>query len=86
MYNVGDEARCAAAEDITAALEAGALPVGDESGLPLTWFTLDDTGAAHDAVEQGRTGKVLVRGRWRGSLIASVRELRHVSRGIRGDR
>lgn len=61
MYNVGDEARNAAVEDITAALEVGALPVGPGSGLPLTWFTLDDTGQAHDAVEHGLTGKALIR-------------------------
>jgi len=50
-----------AAEDITAALEAGALPVGAEAGLPLTWFPLEKTASAHDAVESGATGKVLIR-------------------------
>ncbi len=61
MYNVGAPARNAAVEDITAALESHALPVGAEAGLPLTWFPLDDTGHAHDAVEQGLTGKALIR-------------------------
>lgn len=61
LYTVGDEAIAAAAEDVTAALEAGALPVGAEAGLPLTWFPLEDTAAAHDAVEQGTIGKVLIR-------------------------
>jgi NADPH2:quinone reductase len=61
LYTVGPEALAAAAEDITAALEAGALPVGAESGLPLIWFPLDQTASAHDAVEGGVTGKVLIR-------------------------
>ena len=48
-------------EDITAAVHDGALPVGEDAGLPLTWFPLEQTPAAHDAVEQGTVGKVLVR-------------------------
>jgi NADPH2:quinone reductase len=61
LYTVGAEALSAAAEDITAALEDGALPVGEAAGLPLTWFALEQTAAAHDAVESGVTGKVLIR-------------------------
>ena len=61
MYTVGPEALHAAAEDITAALEADALPVGAEAGLPLTWFSLEEAASAHDAVEGGVTGKVLIR-------------------------
>ena len=61
LYTVGDRALKAAAEDIAAAVADGALPVGEKAGLPLTWFALDDTAAAHDAVEQGATGKVLIR-------------------------
>ncbi len=61
LYTVGTEALLAAAEDITVALRAGALPVGEPAGLPITWFTLEDTAAAHDAVENGVTGKVLIR-------------------------
>jgi len=49
------------AEDITAALKDGALPVGEDAGLPLTWFPLEETAAAHDAVEGGAVGKVLIR-------------------------
>jgi NADPH2:quinone reductase len=60
LYTVGAEALRAAAEDITAALEAGALPVGEEHGLPLHRFPLDDTAGAHDAVEAGAIGKVLI--------------------------
>jgi NADPH2:quinone reductase len=61
LYTVGSEALAAAAADITAALEAGALPVGLEVGLPVTWFPLEETASAHDAVESGATGKVLIR-------------------------
>ena len=61
LYTVGEEALQAAAEDVTAAVRDGALPVGEDAGLPLSFFDLGDTAAAHDAVEQGATGKVLIR-------------------------
>ncbi|MET4060321.1 NADPH2:quinone reductase [Arthrobacter sp. UYP6] len=61
IYTVGAEAQHAAAEDITAALRDGVFPVGESAGLPLTWFPLEDTAAAHDAVENGTTGKILIR-------------------------
>lgn len=61
LYTVGSKAWDAAAADITAALEDGALPVGEEAGLPLTWFPLAETAQAHDAVEAGTVGKVLIR-------------------------
>jgi len=60
LYTVGDAALHAAAEDISAALRDGALPVGAAAGLPLTWFALEETAAAHDAVEHGARGKVLI--------------------------
>ncbi|GID62490.1 NADPH:quinone reductase [Actinoplanes cyaneus] len=60
LYTVGEEALQAAAEDIGAALRDGALPVGSEHGLPLHHFPLAETAAAHDAVEQGAVGKVLI--------------------------
>ncbi|MGM7677685.1 NADPH:quinone reductase [Microbacterium sp. A94] len=61
LYTIGEDALASAVEDITAALEANALPVGAEAGLPLTWFSLEETAAAHDAVQQGTIGKVLIR-------------------------
>jgi NADPH2:quinone reductase len=60
LYTIGDRALAAAAEDITAALRDGALPVGEEHGLPLIRFPLAATADAHAAVEQGAVGKVLV--------------------------
>ena len=61
LYTVGPDALRAAAEDVTAALVDGALPVGEPAGLPITWFPLEQTAAAHDAVEGGAVGKVLIR-------------------------
>ena len=50
-----------AGEDITAAILDGALAAGEESGLPLHHFSFEETAAAHDAVENGAIGKVLIR-------------------------
>ncbi|MCL3817291.1 NADPH:quinone reductase [Aeromicrobium wangtongii] len=60
LYTLAPEAIAAATHDITAALEAGALPVGEEAGLPLVRFPLERTADAHAAVESGVTGKVLI--------------------------
>ena len=60
LYTVGEEALRAAADDLTAAVADGALEVGEEHGLPLTRFPLAETAAAHDAVENGAVGKVLI--------------------------
>jgi NADPH2:quinone reductase len=60
LYTAGPEARAAAAEDVAAAARDGALPVGEEHGLPLVRFPLDRTADAHRAVENGTVGKVLV--------------------------
>jgi NADPH2:quinone reductase len=60
LYTAGPRARAAAAEDIAAAVRDGALPVGEEHGLPLTRFPLHRTADAHRAVESGTVGKVLV--------------------------
>ena len=60
LYSVGSAALRAAAEDVTAAVADGALEVGDEHGLPLHHYPLEQTAAAHDAVEGGVVGKVLI--------------------------
>lgn len=59
-YTVTDEQKRAAVAAVSAALADGALRVGAESGLPLTRFPLAEAGAAHDAVQQGTVGKVLI--------------------------
>lgn len=56
LYGVASEALDQAAADITAALDDGAL-----TALPVRTFGLDEVAAAHDAVQAGTVGKVLVR-------------------------
>jgi len=60
LYTVGDAALTAAVEDITRALVDGALPVGENAGLPLHRFPLAETADAHQAVQDGAVGKVLI--------------------------
>jgi NADPH2:quinone reductase len=60
LYTAGPEVRAAAVEDVAAAVGDGALPVGEEHGLPLVRFPLARTADAHRAVESGTVGKVLV--------------------------
>jgi len=60
LYTVGDAALTAAVEDVTLALADGALPVGEDAGLPLHRYPLADTADAHQAVQDGAVGKVLI--------------------------
>ncbi|MFJ5880807.1 NADPH:quinone reductase [Kitasatospora cineracea] len=60
LYTAGPQVRAAAVEDVAAAVRDGALPVGEEHGLPLVRFPLDRTADAHRAVEGRTVGKVLV--------------------------
>src|SRR5215211_3800266 len=60
LYTVGEAALKAAVEDITLALVDGALPVGEHAGLPLHRFPLAHTADAHQAVQAGAVGKVLI--------------------------
>jgi NADPH:quinone reductase len=60
IYTMGGKAWVAAGEDVTAAARDGALAIGDEAGLPVHRYPLDQTAAAHDAVEGGVVGKVLI--------------------------
>jgi NADPH2:quinone reductase len=55
LYNVPRPDLRRGAADITTALADGAL-----TELPVTKFSLDEIAAAHDAVEAGAVGKVLV--------------------------
>lgn len=61
LYTLGEDAMTNARDDVAAAVRDGALGVGESNGLPLHYFPLAETAAAHDAVERGVTGKVLVR-------------------------
>lgn len=60
VYTMPDDAKRRAVAAICAALAGAALHVGEEFGLPLRHFALEETEAAHDAVEAGAIGKVLV--------------------------
>ncbi|KQQ27321.1 NADPH:quinone reductase [Frondihabitans sp. Leaf304] len=60
LYTIGEEAMRAAVEDVTEALIAGVLPVGEAAGLPLVRFPLASSAAAHQAVQDAVTGKVLI--------------------------
>jgi NADPH:quinone reductase len=60
VYTMPDAAKERAIRDITAALEAGVLRVGEEAGLALHRFPLERTADAHAAVEHGAIGKVLI--------------------------
>lgn len=59
-YTTTPEQKQSAVDDVSAALAAGVLRVGAEHGLPITTFSLEQTAAAHDAVEQATVGKVLI--------------------------
>jgi NADPH2:quinone reductase len=60
VYDAPQEWRARALEDVTAAVLDGAVRVGDEAGLPLHHYTLEQAAEAHAAVEKGAVGKVLI--------------------------
>jgi NADPH:quinone reductase len=60
LYTVGDAALRAAVDDITLALVDDTLPVAEDAGLPLHRFPLAKTADAHQAVQDGAVGKVLI--------------------------
>ena len=60
VYTVPPAVKEQAVSDVTAALADGALPLGEEAGLPLHRFPLEQTADAHAAVEGGAVGKVLI--------------------------
>lgn len=60
VYTMPDAAKQRAIADVTAAVTAGALRVGEEAGLPLHHFPLADAAKAHAAVEDHAVGKVLI--------------------------
>ena len=55
VYTMPPAAIAAAAHDVSAAVRDGALTT-----LPLHRFGLEDTAGAHDAVEAGAVGKVVI--------------------------
>ena len=60
VYTVPPAVKDAAVADVARAAADGALAVGADAGLPLHRFPLEQTAAAHAAVESGAVGKVLI--------------------------
>ncbi|HVF13131.1 MAG TPA: NADPH:quinone reductase [Acidimicrobiales bacterium] len=60
VYTMPDGAKGQAVHDVSTAVSAGALAVGEEAGLPLHRYPLERTADAHAAVEAGAVGKVLI--------------------------
>jgi NADPH2:quinone reductase len=59
-YTTTRAQKLAAVAAVSAAANDGVLEVGEQAGLPLSRFPLEETGAAHDLVESGFTGKALI--------------------------
>jgi NADPH2:quinone reductase len=60
VYTVPPAVKDQAVADVSSAAADGALPVGEDAGLPLHRFPLERAGEAHAAVERATVGKVLV--------------------------
>lgn len=60
VYTVPAAEKDYAVADVSSALAAGALPVGEDAGLPIHRFPLERAAEAHAAVEEGAVGKVLI--------------------------
>ena len=60
IYTEPARAKELAVEDVNAAVLDGAIRVGREPGLPLHIFPLEQTAQAHQAVQDGVIGKVLI--------------------------
>src|SRR6185437_6915890 len=60
MYTAPADAMAEAVVDVSAAVFDGAVRVGRDAGLPLHHFPLEQSAAAHQAVEDAVVGKVLI--------------------------
>jgi NADPH2:quinone reductase len=60
VYTVPPAVKEQAVADVSSAAADGALPVGEDAGLPLHRFPLERAAEAHAAVERATVGKVLV--------------------------
>ena len=60
VYTEPARAKDLGVEDVNAAVLDGAVRVGEDAGLPLHVFPLAETAAAHQAVQDGAVGKVLI--------------------------
>jgi NADPH2:quinone reductase len=60
VYTEPRRAKEIGVEDVNAAVLDGAVRAGEEAGLPLHVFPLGETAQAHQAVQDGAVGKVLI--------------------------
>ncbi|MGY1708435.1 NADPH:quinone reductase [Geodermatophilus sp. SYSU D00758] len=60
VYTEPERAKVLGVEDVNAAVLDGAVRVGGDAGLPLHVYPLAETAVAHQAVQEGAVGKVLV--------------------------
>jgi NADPH:quinone reductase len=60
VYTEPERAKVLAIEDVATAVADGAVRVGEDAGLPLHVYPLEQTAQAHQAVQDGAVGKVLV--------------------------
>jgi NADPH2:quinone reductase len=60
VYTEPARAKDYGVEDVNAAVLDGAVRVGRDAGLPLHVFPLEQTADAHQAVQDGAVGKVLI--------------------------
>jgi NADPH:quinone reductase len=60
VYNAPNDWRGRALDDVAAAVADGAARVGEDVGLPLHHYSLEQAAEAHAAVENAAVGKVLI--------------------------
>ena len=60
VYTMPTAAKEQAIADISRAMTAGVLRIGEDAGLPIHRFPLEQTADAHAAVEANAVGKVLI--------------------------
>jgi NADPH2:quinone reductase len=60
VYTAPKDWKRRAVDDVSAAVVDGAVRIGEDAGLPVHHFPLEQTAQAHAAVESGAVGKVLV--------------------------
>ena len=60
VYTAPDTWRAHALDDVSAAVREGAVRIGDEAGLSLHHYPLEQAAQAHAAVENAAVGKVII--------------------------
>lgn len=60
LYTAPAAAKAEAVEDVSAAVLDGAVRIGQQAGLPIHHYPLEQAAQAHQAVEDGAIGKVII--------------------------